>query len=41
MLDLSWARIIEEIAKCEVRCANDHRRVTAERRRERSTRLDK
>lgn len=32
MLHLSWAVIAEEIAKCEVRCANDHRRVTHRRR---------
>lgn len=27
----SWNTILTEIAKCDVRCANDHRRRTAER----------
>jgi hypothetical protein len=27
--DFSWAEIPKEIAKCDVRCANDHRRRTA------------
>jgi hypothetical protein len=28
----SWTSILEEIKKCDVRCANDHRRRTHERR---------
>ena len=32
MLHLRWARIEAEIWKCEVRCANDHRRATEARR---------
>jgi hypothetical protein len=31
-LGVSWRKIEEEIAKCEVRCSNDHRRVTQQRR---------
>jgi len=34
----AWASILEEIAKCEVRCANDHRRATRKRREEGRTR---
>ena len=35
MLHLSWTTIELEIAKCEVRCSNDHRRATRKRERER------
>ena len=30
-----WERILREIAKCQVRCANDHRRATRKREQER------
>lgn len=33
-----WKRILEEIAKCEVRCENCHRRRTSERRAEKRAR---
>lgn len=28
---VSWARVLEEIAKCKVRCANCHTRITRQR----------
>jgi hypothetical protein len=28
----SWSAILAEIKKCDVRCANDHRRITEKRR---------
>lgn len=35
---IGWEKIAAEIAKCEVRCANDHRRVTHGRRQRRDGR---
>ena len=32
LIDFTWKRILEEIEKCEVVCANCHRRRTAMRR---------
>lgn len=34
-----WAKIFAEIQKCEVRCANDHRRATKRRHKERKEAL--
>lgn len=31
LLTGSWAKVLEEIAKCDVRCSNDHTRVTHRR----------
>lgn len=28
----SWLAILKELAKCEVQCANDHRRIEAKKR---------
>jgi hypothetical protein len=38
--DYAWASIMEEIRKCEVRCANCHSVMTAKRKRELDIKLN-
>ena len=38
--DYAWSSIMEEIRKCEVRCANCHSVMTAKRKRENNVRLN-